>query len=85
MIINIALVFLTIFILLCFVLLIRSKGPFSRILFLGLLSSFVVCAVVLLAIDMKKSMYLDIAFTLALLSFMDIQFYAVYLRRKGDL
>ncbi len=83
--IEIALIFTAISTALCFYLLIRSKGAFSRILYFSLLSSFIVIAVVLLSVLLSMDVYLDIAITLTLLSFIDIQFYAVYLRRKGDL
>ncbi len=83
--IVIALIFTALSTALCLYLLIKSKGAFSRILIFSLLSSFVVIAVVLLSILDGKDAYLDIAITLTLLGFIDIQFYAVYLRRKGDL
>ncbi len=83
--IVVALIFTAICTALCFYLLIKSKGAFSRILLFSLLSSFVVIAIVLLSVLDGKEVYLDIAITLTLLGFIDIQFYAVYLRRKGDL
>lgn len=67
------------------ILLIRSKENFSKILYLGLLSSLVVVAIVLYAITTGQSMYLDVAITIAILGFMDVQFYAVYLSRKGSI
>ena len=69
----------------CFVLLVRAREAFSRVLFLGLESALIVAAIVLWAAHTGESMYLDVALAFALLGFMDVQFYAVYLRRKGDL
>lgn len=69
----------------CLLSLIRSRDSFSRVLFLGLISSLTVAAIVLWAVHTGESMYLDVAIAAALLGFMDVQFYAVYLRRKGDL
>ncbi len=80
-----SILFIILCIAICFFLLIRSRDAFSRLLFLGLLSTFIICSIVLIAVFTGKGMYLDVALTLALLSFMDVQFYAVYLRRKGDL
>lgn len=83
--ITFALGFILICIIISFYLLIHSHEAFSRVLFLSLLSSLVVCAIVLWSIHTGESMYIDVALTLAILSFMDVQFYAVYLRRKGDI
>lgn len=85
--IEFALIFLTICIVVCFGLFLslKSHEAFSRVLYLSLISSLIVCAIVLWAIHSGESMYIDVALTLALLSFMDVQFYAVYLRRKGDI
>lgn len=69
----------------CFILLLRAREAFSRVLFLSLLSALTVAAIVLWAVHTGEWMYLDVALVFALLGFMDIQFYAVYLRRKGDL
>ena len=80
-----ALGFILVCLLVCFVLLLRAREAFSRVLFLGLLSALIVAAIVLWAVHTGEGMYLDAALAFALLGFMDVQFYAVYLRRKGDL
>ncbi len=67
------------------VLLLKSKEAFSRVLLLGVLASFIVAAIALYAVYTAQELYLDVAIILAMLGFMDVQFYAVYLRRKGDL
>lgn len=69
----------------CFILLLRAREAFSRVLFLGLISSLIVAAITLWAVHVGESMYLDIALVFAVLGFMDVQFFAVYLRRRGDL
>lgn len=69
----------------CFYLLLRATETFSRVLMLSLLSVFTVCVIVLWAVHTGENMYLDVALAFAILGFMDIQFYAVFLRRKGDL
>ena len=68
-----------------FVLLVQSRTGFERVLFLGLLCAAVIALIVLYAAHTERSMYLDVALAFAVLGFMDVQFYAVYLRRKGDL
>lgn len=68
-----------------FVLLVRCRTGFERVLFLGLLCAAVIALIVLYAAHTGRSMYLDVALAFAVLGFMDVQFYAVYLRRKGDL
>ena len=68
-----------------FILMVRSGAGFIRILFLSLFSVLIVVEIILYAIHTQQSMYLDIALAFSLLSFMDVQFYAVYLRRKGAL
>lgn len=73
------------FLLTALVLLIRSRSGFSRILYLSLISTLIVAEIVLWAVHTAKSMYLDVALAFALLGFMDVQFYSVYLRKKGDL
>ena len=80
-----ALGFVLVCMVLCFVLLLRAREAFSRVLFLGLQSALIVSAIVLWAVHTGEGMYLDVALVFALLGFMDVQFYAVYLRRKGDL
>lgn len=75
--------FLFLFILL--VLLFRAHTGIVRLLFVSLISAVVVAEIVLYAVHTQISMYLDVALAFALLGFMDVQFYAVYLRRKGDL
>lgn len=68
-----------------FILLIRAKHGLMRLLFISLISALIVAQTALYAVYTQESMYLDIAIAFALLSFMDVQFYAVYLRRKGEL
>lgn len=68
-----------------FILMVRSGAGFVRILFLSLFSVLIVVEIILYAIHTGESMYLDIALAFSLLSFMDVQFYGVYLRRKGAL
>lgn len=78
---------LFVFLMLCVMLflLIRSRTAFERILFLGLISSLITAEIVLYAVYVQEAMYLDVALVFALLGFMDVQFYSVYLRRKGNL
>ncbi len=83
--IELAFVILLLSIIISVVLLIKSKEAFSKILFLGLIASLMVGLIVLFAVYTNQSMYLDVAIILAILGFMDVQFYTVYLRRKGDL
>ncbi|MFI3211921.1 MAG: monovalent cation/H+ antiporter complex subunit F [Eubacteriales bacterium] len=85
MILKVAMYLVILFTIVSVILLIRSKENFSKILYLGLLSSLVVVAIVLYAITTGQSMYLDVAITIAILGFMDVQFYAVYLSRKGSI
>ncbi len=85
LILKVAMYLVILFIIISVILLIRSKENFSKILYLGLLSSLVVVAIVLYAITTGQSMYLDVAITIAILGFMDVQFYAVYLSRKGSI
>lgn len=85
MMLSVALIFVALCMILCFYLFVRSREAFSRVLLLSLLSSLTVAAIVLWAVRTGEGMYLDVALTFALLGFMDVQFYAVYLRRKGDL
>ena len=66
-------------------LLVRARTGFERVLLLSLLSSLITAEAVLYAAHTGRSMYLDVALASALLGFLDVQFYAVYLRRKGDL
>lgn len=56
----------------------------NRILGLNLAASLGVLAIVLWAVHTGLAMFLDIAIAFALLGFMDVQFFAVYLRKKGD-
>lgn len=70
---------------LCLLLLLRVREAFSRVLFLGLESALTIAAIVLWAVHTGEGMYLDVALAFAVLGFMDVQFYAVYLRRKGEL
>lgn len=83
--ISFALGFVMLCMMVCLILLLRAREAFSRVLFLGLESALIVAAIVLWAVRTGESMYLDVAIVFALLGFMDVQFYAVYLRRKGDL
>lgn len=80
-----ALAIVLICMIICFILLLCAREAFSRVLFLGLISSLIVAAITLWAVHVGESMYLDIALVFAALGFMDVQFFAVYLRRKGDL
>ena len=64
--------------------LVRARTGFERVLLMSLLSSLVTAEIVLYAAHTGRAMYLDVALACALLGFLDVQFYAVYLRRKGD-
>lgn len=67
-----------------FILLVRSRSGFVRVLLLNLLCAMITAEIALYAAHTGLSMYLDVALAFAVLGFMDVQFYAVYLRRKGD-
>lgn len=83
--IEVALVSIMLFMMIGLIMLIKSKDPFSKVLFLGVLSSMIAAEIALFAVYSNQSMYIDIAITMVILGFMDVQFYAVYLRRKGDI
>lgn len=83
--ISIALVVLLVFLAAVLVLLIRSHSSFTRILLMSLFSALVAAEIVLYAVYTGEDMYLDVALVFALLGFMDVQFFAVYLRKKGGL
>lgn len=80
-----ALCFVLVCMIVCFALLLLSREAFSRVLLLSLLSALTVAVIVLWAVRTGEEMYLDVALVFTLLGFMDIQFYAAHLHRKGEL
>ena len=68
-----------------FVFAIAVKTGWDRLLFISLASALITVEIVLYAVLTGQTMYLDIALAFVLLGFMDIQFFSVFLRRKGDL
>lgn len=65
----------------CMVLFFRK--PFSRLLACSLATTLIALEFVLYAVHTGASMYLDAALAFFVLGFMDTQFFAVYLRKKG--
>lgn len=80
-----SIVFLLSALILAFILLLRSRTGFERILYVSLISTLIAAEIVLYAVYAGEEMYLDVALVFALLGFMDVQFFSVYLRRKGNL
>lgn len=83
--IHFSMLFLLQALILTLVLLVRSRTGFERILYISLMSTLLAAEIVLYAVYAGEEMYLDIALVFALLGFMDVQFFSVYLRRKGNL
>ena len=80
-----SIVFLLSALILAFILLLRSRTGFERILYVSLISTLIAAEIVLYAVYAGEEMYRDVALVFALLGFMDVQFFSVYLRRKGNL
>ena len=66
-------------------LVICGRLAWLRLLSLSLMTGLIVVAIILYAAYTGISMYLDVALAFALLGFVDIQFFSVFLRRRGGL
>lgn len=75
------LVFIVAFVVLVFL----SKSPWAKVLANRLLVTSLVVEVVLFAVHSNSTMALDIALAFAVLGFVDVQIFSVYMRKKGDL
>lgn len=55
----------------------------TRLMVLGLLTSLLALEIVMYAVVTEASMYLDVALAFVLLGFMDVQFFSVFLKKRG--
>lgn len=67
------------------ILLVFSKTAWEKVLMTDMLSAAGTVLVVFYALLTENEMIADVAIAFVLLGFMSVQFYAVYLRKRGDL
>lgn len=67
------------------VLLVLSQTAWEKVLMTDMLSAAGTVLIVFYALLTDNEMILDVAIAFVLLGFMSVQFYAVYLRKRGDL
>lgn len=72
-------------ILLLIYMILRGHTVWIKLLGLNLSTTIIVVEIILYAVKMDLDMYLDIAFTFALISFVGVQFIAMFIRKQGDL
>lgn len=78
-----SIVFLLSALILAFILLLRSRTGFERILYVSLISTLIAAEIVLYAVYAGEEMYLDVALVFALLGFMDVQFFPFICAERG--
>ncbi len=74
-----------VFIAALFALVLLSKSPWAKVLANRLLVTCLVVEAALYAVNRNSALLIDIALAFAILGFVDVQIYSVYLRKKGDL
>lgn len=67
------------------ILLVFSKTAWEKVLMTDMLSAAGTVLIVFYALLTENEMIADVAIAFVLLGFMSVQFYAVYLRKRGDL
>ena len=67
------------------ILLVLSKTAWEKVLMTDILSAAGTVLIVFYGLLTENEMIADVAIAFVLLGFMSVQFYAVYLRKRGDL
>ena len=78
-----SIVFLLSALILAFILLLRSRTGFERILYVSLISTLIAAEIVLYAVYAGEEMYLDVALVFALLGFMVCSFFPFICAERG--
>ena len=59
------------------------RNTWTTLMGVGLLTSLLALEIVMYAVVTEASMYLDVALVFVLLGFMDVQFFSVFLKKRG--
>ena len=59
------------------------RNTWTKLMGVGLLTSLLALEIVMYAVVTEASMYLDVALVFVLLGFMDVQFFSVFLKKRG--